>query len=263
VEAAQHPDLAVVQAEAVGGTLKVEAVRELHRTLSLTPYQASHRVGLLLRFEEANPSAANALLKTLEEPPPNVVLLLTAESAEGLLPTVVSRCEVLRLRPLSLELAAEGLQTRWGLPEAQARLLSHLSGGRPGYALALHQNPDALAQRETWLDDQRRLLSATRVARFAYAETLARDKTILREVIQVWMSFWRDVFLRSAGAAAPLANLDRAADVEQLARRVPLQTTREVIQAFENTIYHLDRNVNTRLAAEVLMLSLPFVPVTG
>ena len=58
---------------------------------------------LLLRFEEAHPSAMNALLKTLEEPPPQVILLLTAESAESLLPTIVSRCEVLRLRPLPLE----------------------------------------------------------------------------------------------------------------------------------------------------------------
>ena len=78
----------------------MEQVRQLRQQLVLTPYQGKYRVALLLRFQEANPSAYNALLKTLEEAPTHAILLLTADSAEGLPPTIVSRCEVLRLRPL-------------------------------------------------------------------------------------------------------------------------------------------------------------------
>lgn len=96
LEKMQHPDLAVIQAEQVGGTLKVDQVRELQRSLSLAPYEANYRVALMLRFEEAHPGAANALLKTLEEPAPKVLILLTAESVESLLPTIVSRCELLQ-----------------------------------------------------------------------------------------------------------------------------------------------------------------------
>ena len=102
IERMAHPDLAIVQAEQRGGVLKVDQVRELQRVLALAPYEASTRAAMLLRFEEANIHAANALLKTLEEPSPSVVILLTAESAETLLPTVVSRCELLRLRPAGL-----------------------------------------------------------------------------------------------------------------------------------------------------------------
>ncbi len=112
----------MVQAEQAGGTLKVEQVRELQHSLSLAPYEGRYRVALLLRFEEAHPSAANALLKTLEEPSPQVVLVLTAESAESLLPTIVSRCEVLRLRPLGA-----------GRPEDRAASILW-AGGRTGGA---------------------------------------------------------------------------------------------------------------------------------
>jgi len=126
----QHPDLAVVQAAQSGGTLKVDQIRELQGSLSLAPYEAQYRVALLLRFEEAHISAQNAFLKTLEEPPPRVILLVTAESPERLLPTVVSRCEVIRLRSLPVEEVCEGMQARWGLAADQARLLAHLSGGR-------------------------------------------------------------------------------------------------------------------------------------
>jgi DNA polymerase-3 subunit delta' len=257
IERMQHPDLAVVQGAGSGGALLVDQVRELQHGLSLAPYEARYRVAALLRFEAANPSAANALLKTLEEPPPQVVLMLTAESAERLLPTIVSRCEALRLRPLPLESVAAGLQARYGLPEEEARLLAHLSAGRPGYALRLHEEPERLEQRRAWLDDHRRLLSAGRVERFATAEALVRDKENLRTVLQTWLSLWRDALLRAAGASAPLVNLDRAGEIENLAARAGLDGARAAAAALERTLARLDSNVNARLAVEVLMLDLP------
>ena len=116
IEAMQHADLLVIQAEQVGGTLKVDQVRELQHSLSLAPYESRYKAALLLRFEEANPSAANALLKTLEEPAAQAILILTADSTSSLLPTIVSRCEVVRLAPLPLSLVEQGLQERWQAP---------------------------------------------------------------------------------------------------------------------------------------------------
>ena len=260
LERMQHPDLAVVQADREGGTLKVEQVRELQHSLALHPYAARYRVALLLRFEEAHPSAMNALLKTLEEPAPQVLLVLTAESAESLLPTIVSRCEVLRLRPLALDQVAQGLQARWGVPPEQARLLAHISNGRPGFALGLFQNPGRLERRQAWLDDQWRLLAANRAERFAYADGLAKDKEAFRSATLLWLSFWRDVLIKASGAAAPLANLDRAGEIEGLAKRLGIPASQRVINALERTLYAQERNLNPRLAAEVLMLDLPQNP---
>jgi DNA polymerase-3 subunit delta' len=254
----QYADLAIVQAERRGGTLKVGQVRELQRRLALAPYEARFRVAILLRFEEANPNAMNALLKTLEEPAPQVIMILTAQSAESLLPTIVSRCEVLRLRPLPLGQASQGLQERWGLPVEQAQLLAHISGGRPGYALRLHEQPEQLEKRQTWLDDQRRLLSASRVERFSYAETLSKDRDALRAMLLVWLSFWRDVLLKTTGSSVPLANLDRLEEIESLAASFGLQASYQFVSALERTLSLLERNINVRLAAEVLMLDLPY-----
>ena len=92
-----------MQAETEGGTLKVDQVREVRRALTLKPYQAKYRVALFLRFQEASEGAANALLKTLEEAPGHVILILTADNPEQLLPTITSRCEMLRLRPLPVD----------------------------------------------------------------------------------------------------------------------------------------------------------------
>ncbi len=260
LEKMQHPDLALIQAEQAGGTLKVEQVRDLQRSLSLAPYEANYRIALLLRFEEAHASAANALLKTLEEPAPKVLLLLTAESVESLLPTIVSRCEVLRLRPLPVADAAEGLQG-WGIPAAEAQMLAHLSGGRPGYARRLHERPELLEQRQGWLNELVSLLGSSRLERFAYARAAAKaaseDREALRTCLQVWSSFWRDVVLAASGAATPLTNLDLVTQIEKLASGLGLGKARKVLERTEQTLALIDRNVNLRLALENLMLDLP------
>jgi DNA polymerase-3 subunit delta' len=257
IERMQHPDLSVVQAERVGGVIKVEQVRELQRSLSLAPYQARYRVAIILRFEEANANAANALLKTLEEPQPQVVLVLTAESAESLLPTIASRCEILRLRPLNTDAIQQGLQSKWNIPEKEAELLAHLSGGRVGYALRLHQDSDLMAFRQSILERHRQMLSADRVRRFAEAEQLSKDKDSLRQTIEIWQSLWRDVYLHASGSEVPIANLDRRPEIEDLARHVGSDGAYQMVTSLQSAGIRLDENVNTRLTVEVLFLDLP------
>lgn len=253
----QHPDLSIVQAEELGGILKVDQVRELQRSLSLAPYEARFRVALLLRFEEANQNAANALLKVLEEPPPQVVLVLTAESTENLLETIVSRCEVIRLRPLPLEQVQAGLQSRWGVPPEQAQLLAHVSNGRVGYAVQVQESPALLETRQEWLEAQAELLRAGRVERFHFAEKAARDRSQLRQMLALWLSYWRDVLLAVSAAQVPLTNIDREDEIRGLAARLDLAQVQVFIRQMEAIQLALDGNANTRLALEVLLLDMP------
>lgn len=258
IEAMVHPDLTVTQAETVGAQLKVDQIRELQHGLALAPYDAKYRIALILRFEDANPHAANALLKTLEEPPSQVVIILTAESAERLMPTIVSRCEVIRLRPLSIPVVDRGIQSIWNVPPDQANLLAHLSGGRPGYAFRLFQDPDQLSLRKTYLDDLQKLLSENRVERFEYAETMAKNNDTFRETLKVWLSFWRDVMLRASYPSAQITNIDRSETIDELANELELNKAHEIVVSMERIFDQLDHNANPRLAVEIFMLDLPF-----
>jgi DNA polymerase III subunit delta' len=256
IESMQYPDLAVIQAEAEGAVLKIDQVREVNHSLSLKPYQSKYRVALFLRFQEANLNAQNALLKTLEEAPGHAILILTADNAEQLLPTIVSRCEIMRLRALPLE-AVEAHLLQHGASPEDARLLAHLSNGRPGYALRLLADPDALKSRAERLDDLRELMPATRVKKFAYADKLAKDKDIFRRVLQLWSSYFRDVMLAAAQADSPLANVDRAEEIATLAKQLSLPQARKTVGNLEHAVELLDRNINARLLAEVTLLDLP------
>lgn len=252
----QHPDLTVIEAEKVGGMLKVEQIRELRKSVLLSPYQAAYRIVLLLRFEEANASAANALLKTLEEAPSKVILLLTADNVEQLLPTIVSRCEVLRLRPLPIPRVDEFLRNK-GASAEKAALLAHLSAGRPGYALNLLEDETALEFRSKKLAEFAEMLLASRVVRFRYAEQLAKDKEAFRETLLLWLSLWRDVMLHAADASATLTNLDQRDLIEGLAIKLGMPLAKRQLVAAENAIGQLQRNVNARLLAENLLLNFP------
>jgi len=226
--------------------------------LTLKPYQSKYRVSIFLRFQEANDSASNALLKTLEEAPSYAVLILTADNPEQLLPTIVSRCEVLRLRPLKIEEVQRGLEHR-GTENDRARLIAHISGGRFGYALRLTENDSLLEKREERLNELLALLPASRVQKFAYADKLSRDKDAMRQALLFWLSYWRDVLLRTAQAETPLINVDRNLEIEDLANRMDLTSARLVVGGLENVLEKMDRNVNSRMLAEVLLLDMPKV----
>ena len=118
VASGNHPDVRIL--DAPGQTLKIDQVRELQREMSLSPYEGRWRVAVLCDFERATMEAANALLKTLEEPPGYVALLLTATQPDLLLPTIVSRCQLLSLRALPINQVREALVSQWGVDTTQA-----------------------------------------------------------------------------------------------------------------------------------------------
>jgi DNA polymerase-3 subunit delta' len=227
--------------------------------LQLKPVEAARRVARLLGFDAANPEAQNAFLKTLEEPPGPATMLLTAERADDLLPTIVSRCEVVALRPLPRAAVQEALITRWLVTAERAELLAHLSQGRLGWAVRMQADEAALDARTQRLDDLAALLGGSRVARFAYAERLAKEGSIerIQETLDLWLAFWRDVLLAGSGAAAPLANPDREADIRRLAESVSPAAASQVMAGLRRTGELLEKNANARLALEVCLLDWP------
>jgi len=257
VASSNHPDLHIVESEQVGASLKIEQIRDLEHQLALTPVEARWRVAILRRFEEATISAANALLKTLEEPPPYVVLAVLASDADRLLPTIVSRCQQVPLRSLPVAMVQRALIERWNAEPEQAELLAHLSGGRLGWAVRTLTDRTALQRRAQRLDALNGLLGASTADRFRYAEKLAHDPTVVQDTLELWSAWWRDVLLLAAEADAPLTNVDRQSELHNYAHRFGVERSAATIEALQRTADRLKRNANSRLALEVLMLDLP------
>jgi len=252
-----HPDLHWV--EPLGNALKIDQMRELTRQLTLAPLEGKWRIAVLDRFEQATPGAANALLKTLEEPTAHAILVLLAQAAEALLPTIVSRCQVIALRPIPHRTVEQALIERWNVAPDQARLLSHICSGRLGWAVTASTTPEPIQERRQRLDDLSQLLHGTRVSRLAYVEVLARQSTAsMGEHLELWAGWWRDVLLLSSNSSSAVTHIDRHAELVQIARQCGPADARDALSAILSALRQLSLNANARLALEALMLQLPF-----
>lgn len=268
--AGSHPDLHVVARAEGESAIKIDAVRALQRQLALSPHEARWRVALLPAIHQATPEAQHALLKTLEEPPPRVILLLSAETAESILPTIISRCEVLGLRSVPPGDIARGLIERAVEPE-RAALLASLANGRPGWALRLAHEPGRLAARAEHLDALWMLLQALPGERFGAVEHWVGKKSRAAEMeerrratvemLEAWLGLWRDALLRAHGAQAALRNPDQAAALEALAVGLGADAVLHALQATAAALDAVHRNANLQLVLETLAIELPRLPM--
>ena len=251
-----HADLLYAQQDA-GGALRIDAIRTVLRGLALKPFEGRHRVAIFRDFERALPRAQDALLKTLEEPAPNAVLILIASSSNALLPTITSRCQLLALRPLPFATLRAALLQR-GVGEERAALLARLSGGRVGWALQALEQEELLQQRAETLDILEDCLGPNRAGRFAQAQQLARrGRPELRLLLEQWQTLWRDLLLLTTGSAVPLVNSDREESLRSRAAQLQLTEVRLALNATRKLMANLRTNMQLRLALEVLLLEYP------
>jgi DNA polymerase-3 subunit delta' len=258
VVAETHPDFFTVRTPADKHDLPVDAVREFCGKLGLKPARGPRKVGVVEDADDFNDESANCFLKTLEEPPPGSVLVLLATSAERQLPTILSRCQVVRFHPLPdaelrTVLASHGVND----PDRVGRLV-RLAGGSPGQALAL--NDDALwAFRETLVNG----VTAAKpdpvgfaAAWTKFVEEAGKESAAQRErgslVLRLLMDVLRSA-LRLAVGAGGEPDPTEADKLRRLAERVGPDHLAELLEACAEADYQIDRKVQLVLVTEALV----------
>ena len=239
----------------------IDQVREIQREASLAPFEGAWRVIIIDGAEHLSDEAANSLLKTLEEPPAQVVLLLLASETGALLPTVVSRCQVLELRPVPAPLIARELVDRHDAGPGAADEIARRSQGRPGWALRAIEDPGLLEGLAKELETIEGVVKGGVEQRFAYAATLAsafdKDRDSGRRELDTWLQWWRDLMLVKEGVPEFVTHVSSAGAFQTVAAALSSEQVVRSINAIKETLSHLERNVNSRLALEGLMLVLP------
>ncbi len=251
----RYPDVQEISAEK--NTIQIDQIRALQADVALSPLEGAYKVFIIREIERATLPAANALLKTLEEPPPSVVLLLTSTRRDRVLPTILSRCQVIGLRPVPQELIESMLVETRSVDPERAVLLARLSSGSPGWAI------DALGDSGMWQKRSRRieeLLALTgqdAFDRLQYAEVLSHQSGDVEQALGFWSTWWHDVLLIQQGLHTAIVNLDRRAQLNQMAGALRQDQVMSALSDVAITLRRIRANVNARLALEVLALRLP------
>ena len=265
IAAGIHSDVVTVgvQPPDEGGTrtaISVEQLRDVQATVSLNPFEGRMRVVIIDPADEMTAGAQNAVLKTLEEPPPNTVFALIASREDRLLETVRSRCRRLEFRLVPVAEIEATLRER-GVPDERASLLARLARGRPGWAFRAAEEDETLAERAKALDQARSLRSLPVGERMELAERLSdefkKDRDLVLPLLGEWQAWWRDVMLVQSGAGEGVAAVDRLAELAEDADAYRREAVIALVRAIGAARQHLGENVPSRLVLEWVLLEAP------
>ena len=259
VAALTHPDLHLIepsppQENPKGATaIRIAEARALVHGAGLYPLEGAWKVFILDDAERMTLETVNALLKTLEEPPPRTILILILGHVRLLPATVFSRCQVVRFGPLTDELVVALLRERANLPEERARVLARIAQGRIGLAVT--------ASAEGWLEDRDRLLAQLLEGQvekiFALAEEVGRDRARAERYLELCRFWFRDLLiLKGGGGPELLINGDRAEALSAQARLLSFEAIVSRLGWIRAVWAGLQGNVSPRLSLEVALTQL-------
>lgn len=252
IKAGAHPDVLLM---IPGGTaIRIDQVRSLCGQLAMKPYEARRRFAIISDAQAMNIEAANALLKVLEEPPDRTILILTADQASDLLPTIVSRCQIIRFHPISRTVLAEHLKTCGSLSAEEAAARASLANG--SFARAFDPKLEEWMPRRLWLIKQAATLpSASNSARLAFAEALAKDKSRLEDALEILKLWFRDLLVWRYDPNR-IVNTDLAGQLWPAARVETALGLLAKIKGIGAAQQAIAGNANARLVMETLVRRL-------
>lgn len=252
-----HPDVHYIARPPDKQFILIDQVRALQSDSARRTLEGRRNIFIITGMHEMNVQAANCLLKTLEEPEPDVVLLLTAPDPGLLLPTILSRVQQLPMHLLTTAQIKAALEQYWSVEEQEAALIAALAAGRMGWAVQAVEDEDMLENRKAQLESLARLPLLSRARRFDVAQQLSADGDKLRGILELWLLWWRDMVLAAHNSPDLIVNVDMANMLEKQAAKIGQAEAQRMVRAILGTMEALDQNVNARTALEVLMLDLP------
>ncbi len=252
-----HPDVHVITKAPDKQFILIEQVRALQSDSARRTLEGRRNIFIIQNAHEMNLQAANCLLKTLEEPEPDVVLLLTAPDAGLLLPTILSRVQQIPMQLLTTTQIKTALQQRWEVDSQESELIAALAAGRMGWAVQAVEDDEMLDERRSQLELLAKIPATGKIQRFDLVQRLNTDADKVDALLDLWLLWWRDIVLAANHCLDLTVNVDMRDLLKIQAAKVGSAEAERMIHAILQTREAIEQNVNTRVALEVLMLDVP------
>ena len=251
-----HADVRVVQPLAGKKEISIHQVREIERELRFRSFGGKRKIAIIDPAALMNPSAQNALLKTLEEPPENSLILLITPNAGGLLPTLRSRCLRLSFAPLPRQEVAAFLKTTQNIAARDVEFLAAMSMGSIGVAAGLDQAA-LMEKRRAWIGILSALRDGDYQGAMKAAEALASSREDALEFLKWAESWYRDVLIHGVTQKSDeIVNLDMMAQIEQTAVVCSAERALAALAGVAGAAAGIQRNLNRRMVLERLFIGV-------
>jgi DNA polymerase-3 subunit delta' len=260
-----HPDIMQISLEMSDNNpekknrieIGIDEIKRLQQFAYLPPYEGKYKVIIINGADKLSSEAANCLLKTLEEPLPHIVLILLATDYSKLLPTITSRCQLIQLKPVSTKSMEEILIKRYNSHESNAKLISRLSGGCPGYAITALDEGKLPDERKQIISELILLFQSNLDYRFSYASQFEGNRKKAEKTLYIWLIWCRDIILSKYNCNDNIINIDFNSELDNWAQLLNINEIKNFIDILHKYLLLLTKNVNIRLLMENLMFNLP------
>jgi DNA polymerase III subunit delta' len=266
IEQGKHPDVIVIDKNSgrdakdrkKATEIGIDTIREtLQRGANLPPYEGRYKIFIIDNADLMSTEASNCLLKTLEEPPQHIVILLLTSEEKALLQTVVSRCQRFELKPVPTVEIEKRLSLVEGADQVTVKLLARLAGGCLGWALTAVNDTGYLQTREQRLCEFSSLLTKNWDDRLSYILHFPSDRSGAEETIKLWLLWCRDVMLLKYNCEDAVTHIDKLNDIRTWANMLTVLEIKDFIDSLNKMLIYLSHNANLHLIFEVLMLDMP------
>jgi DNA polymerase-3 subunit delta' len=251
-----HPDVRFIEPLAGKKEISIQQVRELERELNYRSFTGKRKVAIIDPAMLLNLASQNALLKTLEEPPADSLIILIAANAGGLLPTVRSRCLRLAFAPLARREVADFLQAKLAMNARDAEFLAAMSMGSIGAAVTLDKD-ELSEKRRIWVGMLSSLTTGDHHAAMSAAEALSANRDDPLKFLKWAESWYRDVLIHAVTENADdLVNLDMLEQIRQQSVSNSAESALNAISRIAGAAAGIQRNLNRRMVLEKFLFGV-------
>ncbi|NVN99618.1 MAG: DNA polymerase III subunit delta' [Geobacteraceae bacterium] len=251
IASGNHPDIHALEPD--GQFIKVDQVRDFQKSLAFKPYEAPRKACIIDGADRFNQSSGNSLLKTLEEPPGNALMILLASSPDAVLSTIRSRCQIIPFSGIPEEEIAAFLAQN-GSDPGSARVAASLCAGSMAKALSLCSE-EIMGDRSDIITRACNLSTNNMFELFAFGELFDKDREKTIQALELLTGFWRDM-LHLASGSASVVNSDLLHLLQLETKRRSTEALMRGIEALGKTRQAILRNSNVRLSMDVLSMQL-------
>ena len=252
-----HPDLIYVTREKPA-SIGVDDIREqINDTIQIRPYSANYKIYIVDEAEKMTVQAQNALLKTIEEPPAYAVILLLTTNPDGFLPTILSRCVQLKLKPLQDSMIRGYLTEKMGVSESQSELYAAFARGNLGKAKRLAESEDFRQSYEQILNILKNIRQMDISQLLDAIKRLKDENMDLHECLDIMQVWYRDgLMFKVTKDANLLIFKDEFSAMNEMSTRIGYDGFENILNAIDKARIRLDANVNMELALELMFLAM-------
>lgn len=250
------PDLKIV--EPIKGSIRIEQIRELRREIDLKPFENRKKIYIIDNAEKMTIEASNCLLKTIEEPPDYAILILICMNIDSILPTIISRCQLIKFRLIDSSKIRKILLKKIDLEESKAELVSRLARGSIGRAFKLISDKEYFDRREKLLDYLTKILPGKYDSNFFInIEKILTDISEMDEILEIILLWYRDILVvKKLGDQKYIVNSDKVEALNEKSRVYSQKILIDILDYIEQIQEFIKKNINRRLVSERLYLKM-------